>query len=263
MSIRSLGRMAAAPAGFPAAMNAVFEGDSITNGFGGGGFGYRYPDFAASLLPQGCSVTVDDIGTSGSAAGDNNNNYATRGGAAYVPGTYNVLCIMMGSADGAATNWIEVYTSVRAYVRKARRDGYNCILIGTIPSRSVPSGQTVTADNTYDGNTLPLNVMFRNRCYDDIGADGIMDFAADPVFATAAATTNATYYNQEATQSIHPTSAGYAVMGQIAATAIRNAVLGLSNPKVMGPMTWSPVDLVDYLSLSNGDRTIAWNRGGF
>lgn len=239
----------------PATVKVTSEGDSITNGFGQAGWPIQT---VPARMPAGPTYTLNNIGTSGISADTININYASRAGASYDSSkALNILTLLAGTNDGAATNEIAVYRRLRSIIRKARITGYQRVAIGTLTSRN-DGGGSPNADGNFNASTLPLNVDIRTYWNSDLDADAIMDFGGNALFDTAADADNATYYLDK----LHPTTLAYDTMSLICSSALTPLVSG-AGTRVTAPATFSPFDVSGFFTLSNSNRTVAWTSGGF
>ncbi len=91
------------------------------------------------------------------------------------------------------------------------------VFVGTMISRAGGDGAGGTMDN--DKNVYDALILGKAK---QVGADGIIDFAANPLLGADAANANTTYFNSD---GIHPTQAGQQLLAN-AASNVLNYVFG-------------------------------------
>lgn len=242
----------------PQSVNIVAEGDSITAGLGATDAAHTYPAVALTGLPEGPTYTLENIATAGIQTNTLDTDYDSRGGANFdVNSQLNVFTLMAGTNDKSSgiREDVDIYRSLRSILRKAKATGYQRRLIGTMISRndgSPPGAQ-------FDGNSEPVNQYIRAYWNTDLDCDGIFDFGNAEHFDTATNADDAAYY---AADKLHLTDVGYAGLADVYRPVLAAAIEGPTTRSPM-PAIWSPVDASNYLGLTNGNRTVAWNQPGF
>jgi hypothetical protein len=240
----------------PATLNFVAGIDSLTDGLGATSRAYAHPAVANNLLSSSITKTLNNIGVSGRSMATAVANYATDGPGFVYDATkaMNLVSLLGGTNDTPGSNWLPVFRNIRAYLRLCTATGYNRKLVATLTSRN----NQATADGSFSGNTLPLNIAIRALYNSELDCDALVDYAANTNFDTVDKTANtAVYYD-----TLHMVNAGYAIMGQIEAAAI-NSVLAAPGVRVKNPATWSYIDYSSaYLTLSNSNRSLAWTATG-
>lgn len=181
----------------------VFEGDSITNGFGTA-LNRGWP----SLLSIPATVRRKNYGLTG--------QYLFRGSAAItdryanevelevVSGETNILCVFAGTNDiNDGETGTDTYNELVTHCQAAQADGY-LVLVFTMLPRTSFDGTKEGYRTTYNTNVRANWATF---------ADGICDVAADARLDDA---TDATYFSD----GTHPTQAGYTVIAELADTEL-------------------------------------------
>ncbi len=201
--------VATAPQTIQSGMPMLFAaGDSIT-------YGYTLANPATQAWPvllsltnqPGYSITnagIPNIGA-GSLAGAEPNRIAPYCHSAQGP----VVAILF-----AGTNDVDAFGispegalgNIAAWVSKIKAAGCRAF-VGTMVSRQSPGG---------DANKDALDALILSQ-YKVIGADGVIDFAANPLLGADGASTNATYFYAD---DIHPTAAGHVLLAQAASNAL-------------------------------------------
>lgn len=107
------------------------------------------------------------------------------------------------------------------------------VLVGTILSNSI-----------FDSSKNAYDIILLNQAK-AFGADGVVDFAANPLMGADGASTNTTYFGSD---GLHPTTAGYTLMAAAASNSM-NYYFGstLANPHVVTTTTYT---------LVSGDRAV-------
>ena len=182
----------------------VFEGDSITDPTTGVVAASKYYHVAQSAItpfPQGANDAV-----SGSSIATAITREATVD-SWFAPVTgLKVLFLFLGANDmgEGASGFV---ASVKSYclARKAASPGLKIVLATVLP-------QTTTGFNAFRDAVNPLIHA------DPSFYDAIADFAADPTMGCDSCAANTTYFSD----GEHPTIAGHAILGPIAAAAIQS-----------------------------------------
>ena len=241
-------------------INYLFEGDSITAGL----FcapPNDYPTNVYNLLYGGSPTnsTKTNIGTAGISLLTMVANYSTRAGAHFdSTSDLNVLAIMAGTntSGGSDTTAEQKYALLRSYLRSAQTTGYNRIIVGTMLCRDDDGGTFWT---TY---AQQFNTYVRTYYNSDLRADALMDFGADSRFNSTAACNNTNFYNTDLLHPKGPPSSyeGCVSMAYIALGPISSVLTGAKPAYVQYP-TFSPMDKVSTITLSNSNRTATCTSG--
>lgn len=212
-----------------------------------------WPVVARSLLPSS-AITVRNVAVSGDSTTKALERWDSTGaGFAYDSAKeLNVLGCLGGTNDAPLVNLVPIYRRLREIYRRARVTGYDRVIAFTIPSRD-------DATASYSADTLPLNIAMRELFDSDMGADALVDLAADPRMSTIAAVADGTFYSSD---RLHFVDAGYAGIGHDVAPVLAN-VIAAPGVRKMAPPTWSAFDTSKYLSISNSGRTLTWTAPGF
>lgn len=178
----------------------VWEGDSIT------AWGqYQYPAVATPLLSP--VTQAIDFAVSGSAVSTLTARSATVDGVWPASSTRNVLFVLLGANDlhtlPPASDFV---ANLKAYclARKAAKPGLKIVIGTVLPNTTVGFNAVRNTANTL----IKADPSFY---------DGIADFAADATMGCDACASNTTYYYD----GTHPTTAGHAILGPIAAAAVQ------------------------------------------
>ncbi|WP_035347238.1 GDSL-type esterase/lipase family protein [Edaphobacter aggregans] len=203
-------------------------GDSITFGQGASS-----PWPSLLTLTNQPTYTTTNWGISGIQMQEINGSESNRVGmrclSNYGP---SVAVVFAGTNDltgGSSTT--TTFSALVGEIQTLKQAGCK-VFVGTMLSRIGldPSGATVDSDkNTYD--TLILG---RAR---QVGADGIIDFAANPLLGADGAYANTTYFNTDGT---HPTTAGQQLLANAASNAL-NYTFGYNdtNPRSVTTLPYS------------------------
>ncbi len=215
-------------------------GDSITFGFGA-----TTPWPSLLSLSNQPAYTITDWGITGitlaAIDGSEPNRAALQ---CHSSAGAGVALIMAGTNDFSVLNVsaTAVLQSLLGEVQTMKTAGCR-VFVGTMVSRAGndPGGRTLDSDkNAY--NALILSQARAG------GADGVIDFAANPLLGADGASANATYFNPD---HIHPTQAGQALLAAAASNAL-NYVYGANeaNPHVVSTLGYQMTAADGYLSLS-------------
>lgn len=229
--------------------------DSLTFGLGATDPAlYAWPVVAQALQPSTPFVSVQNVAVSGNSTAQALARWDDGGaGTAYdARFSLNVLACLGGTNDSPVANVIPSYRRLREIYRRARTTGYDRVISFTIPSRD-------NAGGSYSADTLPLNIAIRELFDSDMGADALVDLAADPRMATIASVADTNFYSPD---GLHFLNAGYAGIGQLAAPVVHD-VIQAPGVRKMAPARWSTFDASPQFTISNGGQTIAWTSAGF
>jgi len=187
----------------------VCDGNSLTSGVGG----TAYPTQLDTLL--GAGWTVSNQGVGGQYMGDmltDRSRTLNIVDAQWSASASRNICVYFEGANEVnlgAGSGSQAFQRHKDYGLRRRYKGWE-VLVCTIP----PSG---TSNATQETERQALNTLLRANWADF--ADGLVDLAADPVFDAQADASNGTYYDAD---TIHLTTAGYAVIAGLVKTAIDN-----------------------------------------
>jgi hypothetical protein len=187
----------------------VVDGNSETEGYQSTLLQNRTRQLIA-LLDRPCLVA--NKGFYGDTMAHRATNYATDIAPMYnAAATNNILEIFAGRNDntGSDTTGASIYANLTAYIASAHATGWKVLAATMLPYSGDSANQTA--------ERLAYNALIRANA---AGADGIIDYAADPLMGLQATTTNTMYYGD----GLHPTSLGYGYLAQIEAAAF-NALL--------------------------------------
>jgi lysophospholipase L1-like esterase len=139
-------------------------------------------------------------------------------------GTNDFASFLLGTAAS-------VFANLTGEVQTLKAAGCR-VFVGTMLSRG---GSDATSTRTLDADKDAYDALILNQAK-TAGADGIVDFAANPLLGADGANTNLTYFNSDNT---HPTTAGQAML----ATALSNSLnyyygSKISNPNVVTATTY-------------------------
>lgn len=180
----------------------ICEGDSITYGLG-----YTATSYPVQMQPLFAqSWVVSNLGTSGKTLATMTTEAATRVDPFYNANrTKNVVCIFGGINDaGAGTSAAAIYANMQAYVAARQAAGFQVVVFTLLP-HPTPAIEAIR---------VAYNTLLRA---DNAGADGIADVAADSRIGDPGDNLDTTYYDAD---TVHPNTAGYAIIAEIAKTAV-------------------------------------------
>lgn len=199
----------------PYTTRLICDGDSITAGFTTNAYLYGYPRVISSII--GSSVALYNIGVPGDTM---SNRYTNR---AYATARYdsnyskNLNLIFAGSNDidnrtsgtiaGYGTTIFNSYTL--PYILAMQAAGFNKVFVGTAIARTWAGSTQDKADK--EAERLAYNQLIRDNAATNNYV--VLDFAG---LSQMSDSTNATYF----VDTVHPTRAGYNVMGTYAAPLI-------------------------------------------
>lgn len=200
----------------------LFVGDSISAGVGDPrGFGYSAR--AAQLVPYNCYGASEGGQQIVNFVANYNTGLARAILLAY-PAQPRVVFLMMGTNDltiGGRTA-AQIYADLQAYCGLVRADGAQ-VIIGTILPNNGWNGTQQAIRNDLNASIRANWASF---------ADGLCDFAADPVMGPQAAAANATLYGD----GLHPAAQGHQNLAVLAATAINGLFFPFA-PSISGVPT--------------------------
>jgi len=144
----------------------------------------------------------------------------------------NVIIFLGGANDtgGAVYTDAQLASRVCVYAQQRRARGYRGkLLVGTNLSKTGA-----------ESHREALNTYIR-RQWQGCGWDGVADFAEDPNLGADGAYANTTYFNVD---GLHPKTAGYALMGAIAARSVNAAFSSVSatEPTLVTGTTYTILD---------------------
>lgn len=126
-----------------------------------------------------------------------------------------ILALLIGT-NLDTSNPTTFAASVADYCQARVAAGWDNIILGTIPSRT--DGNMADFDTAY---AQPYNAIIKGAGWAEAnGVSVIADYAGDARIGGTGAANNATYFSD----TVHPTAAGYAIMGPILASAITAAL---------------------------------------
>jgi lysophospholipase L1-like esterase len=239
--------------GFPEVRNYVAVGDSITDSQRGGtaaGGGYAN---AAWHLASPTIATFVNRALSGSGT----SNLPAEAGevdALLQPGQANILSVFIGANDDVSV--ASVMETLAAYCDARRAAGW-FVLIGTLlPQTSRP---------TFNAARVPYNAELRlwttsGSIIPGKHADGIFDFAADPIMGADATATNTTYF----ADGLHPTLIGQARMRDIFSPVLDAAMSNVTtNPGITSVGNYTTeTGGRDTLIQLRADHGVTWSISG-
>ena len=195
----------------------VFRGDSLT--YGTGAITTTYPRRVYDLLGNVGALDMD-----GHASEQLNNAVQVD------PARYNnsffkmprILCLSMGTNDlNAKVSGSTVYTRLVTRCKTAKATG-DSVIVGTVTPCAVLSGTALTA---MEAERQVYNELIRTTW--NTFADGLADVGNDPTIGVFGAQDNTTYYQADKT---HLTDAGYTIIGNIWADALKSVLNRWSGP---------------------------------
>jgi lysophospholipase L1-like esterase len=195
----------------PRTSKIIYDGDSITAGFTTGSYLYGWPRVVSSILGQ--TLSVVNVAVPGSTI---NTCYTQR---AQVTGRYdsafakNVSVIFAGTNDieGRASGTIAGYgttvfnTYTLPYIQAMQAAGFTKVLAATAIARTFTGSSTDKSEK--ETERLAYNQLIRDNAVANNYV--VLDFAG---LSQMSDSTNATYF----IDTVHPTRAGYNIMGTYA-----------------------------------------------
>ena len=151
-----------------------------------------------------------------------------------------VVSVFAGTNDFADTRATpaSVFSALAAEV--AILKGAGCkVFVGTMLSRGGNDGKGQTLDSDKDAYDAIILAQAKS-----VGADGIVDFAANPQLGADGANSNTTYFNTDLT---HPTNAGQALLA---------ATLSNTLNRFFGASSASPKIVTGTYSMKSGDAVV-------
>jgi len=233
-----------------------FVGDSITAGTGDPrGFGYAAR--ASRVLGANCYGAAEG----GQQLVNFVANYATglpRALFTAYPGTQRIAFLHMGTNDltvGGRTA-AQIYADIQSYAGLVRADGAQIIVSTILPNNAWNGTQQTTRNN--------LNTLIRDNWASF--ADGLCDFAADPVMGPQAAAANTNLYGD----GLHPAPQGHQNLSVLAAAALTVLLTPVAPvitgvPTISGTTTEGQVLTASAASVTGNPaptRTWQWRRNG-
>jgi lysophospholipase L1-like esterase len=213
-------------------------GDSITNGRYNNNATFGWPAHLA--LDSGSFWTVSNWGVPGASpedvAASEPNRLAPRCGDEANPG---VAVVFLGTNSffqvGATMPATAAFSHLAGEVQILKKAGCR-VFVGTMLSRV-----------GFDSNKNDFDALILSQ-YKLIGADGLVDFAANPILGADGAYANATYFNTDGT---HPKDSGQDILAAEASNAL-NYYFGYNdaNPKSVTALPYSMVAGDGSISLS-------------
>lgn len=213
-------------------------GDSIT--FGAGGVN---PWPSLLTLTNQPNYAIHNWGISGIRAIEINGTEPNRAapGCTTTAGGGSVAIVMIGTNDFTFGTALpnDVLSEIAGEVRTLRNAGCT-VFIGTMLSRT---GTDING-GSFDADKNALNALILQNAK-IIGANGVVDFAANPLLGADGANANTTYFQAD---HVHPTQAGQ----QLLATAASNALnyyfgYSLTNPNAVTTPAYT---------MASGDGTV-------
>jgi len=187
-------------------VNLVYDGDSITFGRG-----VALGNEIASQTPAliGETFARFNYGIGGQQQASMVTGYPNRAAQAYQASKLNVLKIFAGTNDvknnvTGANTWASAVSEMQA----ARTTGFQKILVATM----LPRGDFTGAQ---EAERQAFNDLVRANW--QTYADGLLDYAADPMMGAAGATSNLTLFSD----GVHPTEYGDSLLAAIDAPKIK------------------------------------------
>ena len=217
------------------------NGDSITYGYG-----VTTPFCSELSLTDQPAYTTTNWGipsvTAMALSGSDPNRVASycRSVGAYAP----IALLMEGTNDftggNSNTTAISVMSSYAADIATLRAAGCR-VFAGTMISRTGTGANGASNDANKDAYDALILSQARSA-----GADGIIDYAANPLLGADGANSNTTYFQAD---GIHPTQTGVNLMATAASNSLNyyNSQYSLSNPNVVASATYQ---------MLSGDRAI-------
>lgn len=194
----------------------IFVGDSITGGTGDSRYG-GYSGRAALTLPVNCYANAQG-GAQLTSFVSGYSSSLTKSIIVGLRGQPSVVFLHMGTNDltiGGRTA-AQIYADIQAYAGFVRADGAKIVVSTILPNAGWNGTQQTTRND--------LNTLIRNGW--SSFADGLCDFAADPVMGPQAAASNATLYGD----GLHPAPQGHANLAVLADAAIRPLLVPAEAP---------------------------------
>jgi hypothetical protein len=237
----------------PTLRNFVAEGDSITDSqnvktSAGGG----YANAGFMLASPAMTTSFVNMAVSGSGIGDVMNRAAATD-THLVPGAKNILSVFIGANNTPDATFL---ASLAAYCDARRAAGW-FVLLGTLLPQIVNvnfNGLRATANPeirlwTTNGSVVPGK-----------HADGIFDFAADPIMGNDATPSNTTYF----VDGLHPTLLGQSRMRDIFSPVLDAAMSNITtNPTLTSVSSYTTeAGSPDTLIQLRADRGVTWSISG-
>ena len=211
-------------------------GDSIT-------YGYELPNPSTQAWVENLALTnqpaysivnggIPNI-SAHSLAGAEPNRIAPYCKTAQGPGVA-ILFAGTNDVDSFSSSPASTLASIETWVTKVKSAG--CLtFVGTMLSRQSPGGDT-------NKDALDALILSSVKA---AGADGVIDFAANPLLGADGASTNATYFNSD---NIHPTAAGHLLLAAAASNSLNY---------YFGTTLASPAVVTASATLPSGDRAVS------
>jgi lysophospholipase L1-like esterase len=203
----------------------ICEGNSLVFGYGASA-GHAMPQQLQLLLPPGGSV-VTNLGVGGSTFKDLTSMTARASAvdAMYEAGKQHVLLIWEGTNsiwNNATYSGADVGRQCADYVaaRKAAMPGVKIVLLTTIPRYNVSPqyGSDLIAPN----NKLVDYDSYLKKYWRDMGAHAVIDVRASGVFSYPGTQNMAASMKPYISDPTHLNDAGYGLIAQYCATALRH-----------------------------------------
>jgi lysophospholipase L1-like esterase len=189
-----------------ACVNLVFDGDSISAGWGASP-GHGLDTLVAAAL--GAGVRSRNVAVGGRRASKCLKYYPRQIAPRFVAATpHNVIVFHAGDNDVArGSDGALAYAAVTAYVAMAHRDGWKVVVSVELPR---PDFDRRKAAELADFNDR----MRQNKA----GADAVVDWNADPRMTNMSNRADPALFSRD---GIHPSDGGYAVLAAMLAPAVR------------------------------------------
>lgn len=147
----------------------------------------------------------------------------------------SVVTVFAATNDFAevSANAARIFQAAAAEVAILKRAGCSKVFLGTMLSRGGNDGAGNTLDSDKDAYDAILLAKARS-----VGADGVVDFAADPRLGADGANSNTTYFNGDLT---HPTNAGQAILAAEDSNTLNFYLSNYStaNPRIVTAATYA------------------------
>jgi lysophospholipase L1-like esterase len=189
-----------------ARVNLVFDGDSISAGWGASP-GHGLDTRAAAAL--GADVRLHNVAIGGRPVFECQRLYPQLVAPLFDPSTpHNVIVFHAGDNDILARrNAVQTYLAFEAYVALAHQQGWKVVVSTELPRSDFHTIQS--AELTAYNNSLRQN---------KAGADAVVDFDADPRMTNMSHRADPALFSHD---GIHPSDGGYAALAEMVAPALR------------------------------------------
>jgi len=205
-TLHGRGNSAEAPCGSSICVNLVFDGDSISAGWGAS-HGHGLDTRVADAL--GADVRLQNVAVGGRPVSDCLRLYQQLVMPLFdATTTRNIIVFHAGDNDIAqGRDAVQTYAAFTAYVAAARRQGWKVVVSTELRRPNFRPAQETELE-TYN------SFLLRNEA----GADAVVDFDADPRMTSIPARLDPALFSHD---GVHPSDGGYGVLTRLLAPAVK------------------------------------------